>query len=195
MGGVRRKMIKQCPFCKKIFKRNGKRIRFCSKSCSRQGHFNSNWKGGRRQRKDGYILVYSPHHPYANKNLVLEHRLVMEKYLGRFLNPKEIVHHINEDNSDNRIKNLELTTPEEHTRYHTKKYFTKEMRELKSRNMKYEFLVGIRKPSRSWIGKKHTQETKDKISKANLGVKFTEEHKNNLKKAWFKRHENSNRHP
>jgi hypothetical protein len=52
---------------------------------NRSGSKNHRWKGGVRVRKDGYVLIYSPGHPFASKNFVLEHRLVMEAHLGRIL--------------------------------------------------------------------------------------------------------------
>jgi hypothetical protein len=67
------------------------------------------WKGGRTITKFGYIQVLRPEHPFCNNmGYVMEHRLIMEKYLGRYLKPKEVVHHINGITGDNRLKNLML---------------------------------------------------------------------------------------
>lgn len=77
------------------------------------------WKGGKFFTKNGYIAIYAPNHPNTRSDKhILEHRLVMEKYLGRFLREDEIVHHINKNVSDNRIENLELMKAGEHTRMH-----------------------------------------------------------------------------
>lgn len=76
---------------------------------NRRGSKNPNWKGGIKRRNDGYVLIYNPSHPHARYgNYVYEHRLIMEKHIKRFLDPKEVVHHINGDQSDNRIENLML---------------------------------------------------------------------------------------
>lgn len=79
-------------------------------SLIRQREQNPNWKGGKRI-SNGYYLIRS------NKKCVLEHRLVMEKHLGRKLKSTEIIHHLNGNKLDNRINNLVLTTREEHTRF------------------------------------------------------------------------------
>ena len=69
-----------------------------------------NWKGGRTiKRARGYVFIYKPEHPRANSNgYIAEHRLVMEKYLGRYLEPWEYIHHKNGRPNDNHLKNLQL---------------------------------------------------------------------------------------
>ena len=80
------------------------------RSGPRSGSLHKGWKGGRAVNKDGYVEVYCPHHPNARKHTryILEHRLVMEGVLGRFLTKKEVVHHKNGVKDDNRPENLEL---------------------------------------------------------------------------------------
>lgn len=77
----------------------------------RNGAGHPEWKGGRLKTKQGYIKIYCPGHPYATKprkKYVFEHRLVMEKHIGRYVLPGEVVHHKNGIKNDNRIENLEL---------------------------------------------------------------------------------------
>lgn len=50
---------------------------------------------------------------------MLEHRWVMEQYVGRRLERWEQVHHRNHNRLDNRIENLELVTSAEHGERHT----------------------------------------------------------------------------
>jgi len=50
----------------------------------------------------------------------LKHRHVMEQKLGRELKENEHIHHKNEDPTDNRVDNLEVINPSEHTRIHKK---------------------------------------------------------------------------
>lgn len=77
------------------------------------------WKGGKKHRFDGYVAVWLPEHPFAKSGYVMEHRLVMEKEIGRYLTREEVVHHINGRRDDNRIENLKLfPNGAEHQRYH-----------------------------------------------------------------------------
>lgn len=122
-------LTKVCIVCGSSFTvRTGAEFRnvTCSKVCgdrkagkSRTGDGHPRWKGGRRIDR-GYAYVYAPDHPNRTKaGYVLEHRLVMEKKLGRFLLRKEVVHHKNGVKLDNRIRNLELLgSNSEHAKIH-----------------------------------------------------------------------------
>lgn len=67
------------------------------------------WKGGTTVDKSGYVLEKCPDHPHANfQGYVRQHRLVMERHIGRILDRREVVHHKNDKTDDNRIENLEL---------------------------------------------------------------------------------------
>jgi hypothetical protein len=75
----------------------------------RMGAEGGNWRGGRSNTGSGYVRIYSPDHPGANSNgYVYEHRLVMERTLGRYLLPGEIVDHIDRNRSNNAPENLNL---------------------------------------------------------------------------------------
>lgn len=80
-----------------------------------------NWKNSKRERKvsGGYVFIYVPKYPKANpEGYYPEHRLIMERSIGRLLSNDEIVHHINQNRGDNRIENLELQTMSKHVSFH-----------------------------------------------------------------------------
>jgi hypothetical protein len=87
-----------------------------------KGKNNPNWNGGTRTSW-GYVYVYFPEHPFAKKNYVKRADLVMEKKLGRYLKPKEVIHHKNLIKTDDNISNLILCENEsEHQlKYHARK--------------------------------------------------------------------------
>lgn len=119
------------------------RGKYCSRACSDKhtlikpgqtisldtqyfkGQVPHNYKGWRltKARKNGkyYKLIHVPNHPHATKaGYVREHRLVMEKELGRYLEPWEVVNHIKEDETlNNDVSNLEVMPKVEHDRMNT----------------------------------------------------------------------------
>src|SRR5258708_4738538 len=79
----------------KMIKRRGISKRHRSKTIYKKDkHWN--WEGGKVKISGGYIIIKDPQHPLTRHNgYVLEHRLVMEKMIGRHLSPIEVVDHIN----------------------------------------------------------------------------------------------------
>lgn len=106
-------------------KHKGKRLSEETKEKISKSHFKGG-VGAKKQRGDGYVAIYFPEHPKANKEgLIMEHRLVMECYLGRWLDDDECVHHINHKRNDNRLCNLRLMTKSEHMSMHMRERYSK----------------------------------------------------------------------
>lgn len=83
-----------------------------------KGNKNNNWKGGSFIHQ-GYVLLRVPDHPLAVNGYVMEHRLIMERHINRYLTKMEVVHHKNRIPSDNRIENLILfKNSGEHMKFH-----------------------------------------------------------------------------
>ena len=123
-----------------------KRRRFCSRECRDVdpvyysersarvlGEANAHWKGGVVPTSDGYLYHRAFGHPFASNGYVLQHRLVKEKELlatdpdspflieiggPKYLSPDFVVHHRDEDKTNNVPSNLECMTDAEHTRLH-----------------------------------------------------------------------------
>jgi hypothetical protein len=121
------RITRLCEYCGKPFqppKHNIKlgKGRYCSKPCSnraRTGVHAAHWKGGTHKDPKGYIQQHAPEHPAAKGNgYVMQHRLVMEQIIGRYLTADEVVHHIDGNRANNCPDNLQLMTRGDHTALH-----------------------------------------------------------------------------
>lgn len=137
-------------------------ITICRKCSNKQ-----RWGDKRANKRtgEGYVLVYVPDHPYARtkkgqvKGFYQEHRLVMEKSIGRMLKRTEVIHHINGIKYDNRIENLQLIED------NAKHICLEQKGRAKSESFK-ELMRKRMTGKKYWLGKKHKKETKSKMSEA-----------------------------
>ena len=108
----------------------------------RNGKLAANWKGGKMFTgiNGKYIKIYSPNHPNRTYDkYVMEHRLVMEKKIGRYLTKEEIVHHKDGNGHNNDINNLSLTTRKKHFTEHFDA--VKQVKQLKEENKQLKKLL------------------------------------------------------
>lgn len=118
----------KCDYCGKELTRSPSLLHehnFCNPQCI--GKWNSknrlrekaaNYRTGTTTR-NGYILELKNDERYSGTH-ISQHRLVMEKHLGRNLSKDEVVHHIDKNKSNNNIENLMLLTKSDHARIHSK---------------------------------------------------------------------------
>jgi hypothetical protein len=90
------------------------------------GEKHPNWKG--RTKNKGQAYIYKLDHPFATKHhYIRDARLVMEKHLGRYLSPTELIHCKNGNLADIRLENLEIlvnqkrSTPRKCSKCHSTK--------------------------------------------------------------------------
>ena len=119
-----------CQNCKKEFEAEDWRKRIvCSINCRQKwvgkkliGHksFGIKRKGWKKLNAKGHIRKDGRKQIWKDNKNQYEYRLIMEKHLGRKLNPNEIINHKDGNPSNDALYNLEVLTPSEHLSKHHK---------------------------------------------------------------------------
>lgn len=187
------KTTSQCPRCGVEFTRyhTAKLVpKFCSRKCANHDRVgkasaetraklssanrttnNNNWGGGTRTRSsDGRVFIRVPEgerhlHPTVYKDgYILRYVYVWNRaHPDDPVQRGEVIHHINESPSDDRLENLEKTVQKRHASHHTA-----------GRPMPAEVRAKISKAHREriardgyhWTGKSHTEEARENMRRA-----------------------------
>jgi len=107
---------------------------FCDRTCSNKHRIKEKhpqWRGGIKTDSNGRIFIHIPEHPNADhQGYIRRSHLVMEKKIGRYLTPKEIVHHRNGIKNDDKPENLYLF---ENCSEHQKLHYSERKKDTKGR--------------------------------------------------------------
>jgi len=113
---------KTCRNCKKHYYTFAHCSYYCCAECKKEYNYKQKIKTLNSIRakikldKDGYLIL-SVETAKADKFFKL-HRLLMEFSVGRKLKPSELVHHKNENKTDNSFSNLMIVSRKEHNKIH-----------------------------------------------------------------------------
>jgi hypothetical protein len=117
-----------CKSCKKQFKRrlydSRDKGKFCSSKCAlAKVRTKKHQRNAASKAAQVIIKKYrgTGTKTYVKENRRHQHRIVMEKIIGRKLRKGEIVHHIDENKKNNDPNNLQVMTQSEHARLHFSK--------------------------------------------------------------------------
>jgi len=159
-GGFTAYVISGCDECGDLFfdrkykvknKKGGRGKHYCSRSCSstatvreqdvshlrkytfKKGQKPHNFKG-RKRHAGGYVEIT------GDGKVQLEHRYIIEQFLGRKLKRSEVIHHVNGDRTDNRLENLRFMSQSEHVKLHWQEGAFANREEVKKQRIIQEYL-------------------------------------------------------
>jgi len=105
-----------CARCGKLFMADWKNPKYCSRGClgkatiGKAGAESRWWKGGRSVKPGTYVKAWT-----GPNEVRSEHRVIAERALGHALPPRAVIHHWDEDKTNNDPRNLVIC---EDTAYH-----------------------------------------------------------------------------
>jgi len=112
--------------------------------------------------------TFFPNVPVIGGGCLVRHsRAVMASKLGRALSDDEVVHHVNENRSDDSPGNLELTTAAEHNTHHkTGSRHSEQSKQRIAVGLCLAISEGRRlpPPATNWCGRSHQPESRRKLS-------------------------------
>lgn len=109
--------VVKCAICgKKIYVQKNQLQRGEGKTCSWECR--NEYVSNKLSKELEKTAKWVGNHGYVVWGKRLEHRVVMEQYLGRSLESHEQVHHRNGVRTDNRLENLELVSSRNHHVHH-----------------------------------------------------------------------------